>query len=191
MTLKNPQEQMLIPKDTGFYEMLYRDYYEILVRFAEGILFDEEEARDIVQEVFLDLWNKDKNILINSSIKTYLYSCVKYKTFNRIKKLKLIDKHQDQVKEAILYAMDYSSLPEDELKEKFHSIFEEFSPQMRKVVELHSFSGLKYKEIAEELNISANTVKTYMKRAYKRLKMELSKEMLTSVLVWHALNKFL
>ena len=43
--------------------MLYRDYYEILVRFAEGLLFDEEEARDMVQEVFLDLWNKDKNIL--------------------------------------------------------------------------------------------------------------------------------
>ena len=76
--------------------------------------------------------------------------------------------------------MDYSSLPEDDLKEKIQSIFEEFSPQMRKIIELHSFSGLKYKEIAEELDISTNTVKTYMKRAYKRLKAELSKEMLTS-----------
>jgi RNA polymerase sigma-70 factor (ECF subfamily) len=191
MTPDKPNKRILIPKDTSFYEKLYRDYYEILVRFAEGILFDEEEARDMVQEVFLDLWNKEKNILIDSSIKTYLYSCVKYKTFNRIKKLKLIDRHQDQVKEAILYAMDYSSLPEDELKEKIQSIFDEFSPQMRKVVELHSFSGLKYKEIAEELDISINSVKTHMKRAYKRLRDELSKEMLTSVLVWHALNKFL
>lgn len=191
MTPGKPNKRILIPKNTGFYEKLYRDYYEMLVRFAEGILFDEEEAQDMVQEVFLDLWNKDKNILIDSSIKTYLYSCLKHKTFNRIKKLKIIDRHQDQVKEAILYAMDYSSLPEYELKEKIQSVFEEFSPQMRKVVELHSFSGLKYKEIAEELDISVNSVKTHMKRAYKRLRDELSKEMLISVLVWHALNKFL
>lgn len=190
MTPNKLPKQIIIPKNKEYFEKLYRDYYSSLVQFCEGILFDSEEAMDVVQEVFLDLWNKNKEIKIENTIKTYLYSCVKYKAFNRIKKLNIIDKHQEQLKEAYLHAYEYEALPDQELKKRIRKILNNCPPQMRKVLEYHSFYGWKYSEIAEELGISLNSVKTQVKRAYKRFRDEFSKDYLPIVMTCYLLNQF-
>lgn len=189
----NPKETpkiTLIPKNQEFFEKLYCDYYSSLVTFCEGILFDSEEAMDVVQEVFLDLWKKNNQIEIENTIKTYLYTCVKYKAFNRIKKLNIIDRHQDQLKEAYLNTMDFEAMPDEAIKDKIRRILNDCPPQMRKVLEYHSFYGWKYKEIAEELGISVNSVKTHIQRAYKRFRAEFKTDYSPAVMIWYLMDQF-
>ena len=190
MTSLNDQKHVMIPKNKEFFEGLYRDYYSSLVQFCEGILFDSDEAMDVVQEVFLDLWKKNESIKIETTIKTYLYTCVKYKAFNRLKKLKIIDKHQDQLKEAYLNALEYDALPDEELKNKIRDIIDDFPTQMKKVLEYHSFYGWKYAEIAEELGISINSVKTHISRAYKRFRKEFNQDLLPLAVIWYLVDQF-
>lgn len=186
---KSPQLQ-IIPKDRTFFEKLYCDYYSSLVKFAEAILFDSEEAKDVVQEVFIDLWNKSHNIHIENTIKTYLYSCVKYKSYNRIKKLNIIDKHQEQMKEAYLFAQEYNSLPDEDLQNKIRETLNKFPKQMRKVLECHTLYGWKYQEIADEMGISINSVKTHVKRAYKKFRKEMTTDFMPVVMIWYLVDQF-
>lgn len=190
MTSQKDLKQQIIPKNKEFFEGLYRDYYSSLVKFCEGILFDTDEAKDVVQEVFVDLWNKKESIQIESSIKTYLYSCVKYKAFARIKRLNIIDNHENQLKEAYLFAHEYDSLPSEELKDKIHEIINNLPNQMRKVLEYHSFNGWKYQEIADELGISVNSVKTQIKRAYKRFREEIGSDYKHLVMIWFLVDLY-
>ncbi|RXQ93948.1 RNA polymerase sigma-70 factor [Ancylomarina salipaludis] len=179
----------IIPKNKEFFEELYRDYYSSLVQFARGILFDEDEAQDIVQEVFLDLWNKHGRTYIETTIKTYLFSCVKYKSFNRLKKLNIIDKHHEQVKEACLFAYEYDAIPDRDLQNKIRETLDSFPSQMRKVLEYHTLCDWKYQEIADELEISINTVKTHVKRGYKRFREVLGKEFYPVLMVSYFVDK--
>ncbi|MCT4603271.1 MAG: RNA polymerase sigma-70 factor [Marinifilum sp.] len=190
MSSQKELKHVIIPKNKEFFEGLYHDFYSPLVQFCENILFDTDESRDIVQEVFLDLWNKSESVKIENTIKTYLYTCVKYKAFNRLKKLKIIDKHQDHLKEAYLNAFEYDALPDEELKNKIREIIGEFPSQMRKVLEYHSFYGWKYAEIAEDLDISINSVKTHLRRAFKRFREEFNKDLLPLVVIWYVIDQF-
>ena len=162
----------MIPGNPEYFRELYNNYYSLLVRFARGILYDSEEAKDIVQEVFLDLWSNPVEIPEESTLKAFLFSCTRNKSYNRIKKLRIIDKHQDQVKEALLFSYSMEALPEENLK-KLEKILNELPDQMQNVVTLHAFKGLKYNEIAETLGVSVNTVKTHLKRAYQKFREEM------------------
>lgn len=190
MNQNNHHKTQLIPKNKEYFEELYREYYSSLVRFCEGILFDSEEASDVVQEVFLEIWKKKKSVQIESTIKTYLYTCVKYRAFSRLRKLNIIDKHQDQVKEAYLYGLDQDSLPDEELKIRIRELVDSFPPQMKMVIECHSFYGWKYQEIADELGISINSVKTHVKRAYKRFREEFKSEYLPLYMIWYIIDQY-
>lgn len=162
----------IVPGNTEYFRELYTDYYSLLVRFARGILYDSEEAKDIVQEVFLDLWSNPADIPAGNTMKAYLFTCTRNKSYNRIKKLRIIDKHQDQIKEALLFAYSLEALPEENLK-KLEKILNELPDQMQNVVRLHAFKGLKYNEIAATLGVSVNTVKTHLKRAYQKFREEM------------------
>lgn len=152
------------------FESLYRDYFSWLVKMAYGILYDLDEAKDVVQETFLDLWDNRSEIQIKTSAKSYLYSMVKYKCFNKISSLNILDKKNVQLWEASLLSFDVEKNDEHELAERAIQILRALPQQMRRIAELHIFHGLKIREISEDLGISANTVKTHLKRAFKRLR---------------------
>lgn len=139
---------------------------------------------------FFLIYGKNNQIEIENTIKTYLYTCVKYKAFNRIKKLNIIDRHQDQLKEAYLNTMDFEAMPDEAIKDKIRRILNDCPPQMRKVLEYHSFYGWKYKEIAEELGISVNSVKTHIQRAYKRFRAEFKTDYSPAVMIWYLMDQF-
>jgi len=165
----------IIHKDIQYFNILYENFFSPLVHFAQGILYDEEEAKDIVQDVFLDLWNNSHKIKVEYTLKTFLFTCVKYKSYNRLRYLKLMDKHQDQIKEAYLFSYEMDSLADEDIV-VLKNVLNNFPPQMKKVVTLHAYEGLKYGEISKELGISLNTVKTHLKRAYQKFRDELFKD---------------
>jgi RNA polymerase sigma-70 factor (ECF subfamily) len=166
------------PGNPEYFGELYNKYYSLLVRFAQGLLYDSEEAKDIVQEVFLDLWSNPAKIPEENSLKAFLLSCTRNKSYNRIKKLMIIDQHQEQVKEALLFSYRMDADSEKDLK-KLEEILDEMPDQMQNVVTLHAIKGLKYNEIAETLGVSVNTVKTHLKRAYQKFR----KDMLRNIIL--------
>jgi RNA polymerase sigma-70 factor (ECF subfamily) len=172
------ENKMFISKDIRFFAELYEKYYSGMVIFAENMVYDRDEARDIVQDVFTDLWDKPEEVHIYTKIKTYLFSCVKNKCFNRLKKLNIIDKHQELLTEAYLFSCETQTHSNEKLKKQIHDTLNNMPNTMREVLNMHVIQELKYAEIAEELRISVNSVKTHIKRAYKRFRKEVNSTIL-------------
>lgn len=181
MSLRN---HTTITKNVNFFEELYEQYYSSMIKFASAFLYDESDAKDVVQEVFFELWERTSELNLKSSIKTYLFSCVKYKCYKKIKQYNIIDYNYDFVKEAILISENSVEELNDELKMEIKSIINSLPSQMRLILQLYCFEGYKYKEISEELSITINTVKTQIKRGYKRFRKELNKEHFYSLLFY-------
>lgn len=175
--------KIFITKDVQFFGKLYERYYANMVLFAEGLIYDEDEAKDLVQDVFTDLWNNPKIVHVYNSMKTYLYSCVKNKAFNRIKKLNIIDKHQDQLTEAYLFSCETQTHTNEKLKKQIHDALNNMPPKMREVIDMSVLQEMKYAEIAEELGISINSVKTHIKRAYRRFRLEVHSNSVSSICI--------
>lgn len=162
--------EALRKRDTKAYRFLFEEYFGRMVLFAEYFLLDGKEAEDVVQELFLRLWNSSDIPDIKVSLKAYLFMQVKNACLNRIKHLNVEDKHKRLLAEAQLYAEIPDVELDEELVRKVYAAIDELPEQARVVFKLCVIEGKKYKEVAEELNISVNTVNTQMKRAYKHLR---------------------
>lgn len=149
------------------FEYLFKLYYTDLYNFSFSYVMNKEVAEDIVQDIFSKLWQKGKDIPEVANIKSYLFSSAKNACFDYFKHLEVIDKNKDKLVEALLCTDTVEYENDDEIIVKVKSCLAELSAQQRQILELKVVSGLKYKEIAEELGIAEGTVHTQVKRAYK------------------------
>lgn len=153
---------------------LFDRYFPHLVIYAKQIVGSREVAEDVVQEVFLKLWQKDK---LQMKSLNYLYSCVKNASINyTYSKEGKVLKISDEFIPAIV-ADDYSIDQEIEkmkLLEELYTAIEKLPPQSREVLKLVYLKRQKYTDVAEQMGISLNTVKTHMTRAYKLLRKHFS-----------------
>lgn len=181
------EKQILTDKVT--YENLFRTWYEPLCKYAYSILKDVFESEDAVQKVFYELWDNRFDIDINSSIKSYLYRAVHNTCLNRVKQLRIRDEHNKQMVlgEESQHNDVYEKIIERELDRKIKLAIEGLPPKCRLVFELSRFQMLSYKEIAEELNISSNTVENQIAKALKLLRVSL-REFLPTVLLYYLLK---
>lgn len=150
------------------FERLFRKYYSPLCNYCQGIVVEKEIGEDIVQDVFVYLWNNRETISIKTSIKAYLYSSVRHGALAYLKKQTLERVHSPRLTEFITYLQE-SEYSEEELSnlEEAQKILQELPEQCRTVFLMNCIDGKRYKEIAEELNISINTVKTHLSKAYR------------------------
>ena len=162
--------KFIVPRELDYFRSLYETYYSKLVRFAEAIVFDSEEAKDIVQEVFFNLWDKSGKFQISTSISGYLFTTTKNKALNHIKSNKIHDKHHEMIKEAWIYSEHLEPENDDELISKLFMAIDNFPAQMKKAILLRTTRDMKYEEIAKEMNLSLNTVKTHLKNAFRLLR---------------------
>ncbi len=151
-------------------EQLFDKYYNVLCNFALSFVNDDDLAEDIVQETFVKFWETSKNKDIKESAKSYLYMMVKNRCLNHIEHLGSRDKYKLHIEST----SDLSVVEEDidvfERKEKLYQAIEELPESRKKIIQLSCVDGLKYSEIAEDLGISKNTVKTQISLAYKYLR---------------------
>lgn len=153
------------------YESLFSDYYESLVHFAEKYIFDQHASEDLVQELFIYIWEHASKLEINTSIKAYFYQAIRNKCLNYLKNLKVKDKHYLLYIDAVLQGdEDDSDLFEPEIILKIKDAIDELPPQMARIFKLQLLDGLKREEIATELDISVNSVKTHLTRARVKLR---------------------
>lgn len=165
--------QAIRRREQGVFKQLFESYFKKMTLFAEYFLLDRGEAEDIVQEVFIDLWNNAPTLPEVSNLKSYLFTQVRNRSLNRLKHLHV----EDNYKQWLLEAQAYAEIPEVEIDQdmlkKVYDVIEELPDQSKIIFKRCVLDGKKYKEVAEEMNISVNTVNTQMSRAYKFIRSRL------------------
>ena len=158
---------------------LYRYFYGTLCNYTTKIVVDETVAEDIVQECFISIWNSSLHFQEMKALSVYLYRSVHNNALKYLRdknvdnqRLQRWSKEQDDVED-----VDFYQAVEEELIRKLHVVIDQL-PEQRKNILLLSIDGLTVQEIADQLNISINTVKTQKKRAYVFLKENLKQSLL-------------
>jgi RNA polymerase sigma-70 factor (family 1) len=168
--------------DEMVFDTVFRRYYEPLCHYATKLTNgDPDEAEDLVQQTFVKLWERRSALDIAWSMKSYLYKMVHNAALNRIRHQKTKDKYQ----QFNAQQLDTQHVqPEDtapELQERLKKALDELPPQCRNVFELSRFEELKYREIAEHLEISIKTVETQMGKALRIMRLQLADYLVTLI----------
>lgn len=159
------------------FEILFRKYYVRLCCFANKFIANSAESEEIVQEVFLNIWNKRSHLKLDDEIRPYLFKSVQNMCFNFIEHKKVIDNYYSVI--AVVYKNqaedfnNYETVLYNELQKRVDSAIESLPAQCKKIFQMSRQDGLKYIEIAENLGLSVKTVETQMSRALAKLKEEL------------------
>ena len=149
-------------------------YYPHLCSFALKYVGTSEDAEEIVQEVFFKVWENVESIAIKTSLKSYLYGAVRNGCFNFIKHQKVKLAHAEHEKHVRQNYFQKDLLEIDELREAILNAVDKLPERCREIFELSKYEGKKYKEIADQLNISIKTVENQMGKALKMLREDLA-----------------
>jgi len=148
---------------TEVYETHWLKLYLHLLKMLD----DEDDAKDVVQEVFTSLWNNFDNVSIRTSFASYLYSSVRNRAINYLAHKKIVISHEksEELKGVNLSIAPDIVLIEKELEFQINSEIDNLPPKMAEIFRKSRLENKSYKEIAEELNIAENTVKKQVSRA--------------------------
>lgn len=162
----------LINKDKRAFELVFNQYYGIMVLYASRFMDTREEAEEIVQDVFVKFWEKCDTLSEDSSIKSYLYRSVHNSCLNTIKHEKVKDGYRQYVVQMMesSYQNDFDIKDPDETRKRIHNEIDKLPPRCSEIFKLSRFEGLKYQEIADHLEISVKTVEVQMGKALKVLR---------------------
>ncbi len=160
--------------DKKLFEQLFRQYFSDLCNFARSYVNDNDTAKEITQNVFINLWQNKKGIDSSKSVKSYLFTSVRNRCLNYIRDNKKFRSNVLDVEIAdyeTAYESDTFSVAE--LETKISSALDKLPERCRQIFMLNRFEDLKYKEVAEKLGISVKTVEVQMSKALKILREEL------------------
>lgn len=158
---------------------IFNRYQAPLFDFAYKRIRDKDEAKDIVQEIFVRLWNNRADLQIRTSLRSYLYRSVLNRVLNilshQVIKEEYVNSLQQMI-EANTQAADYH-IRETDMEKLIEAEIAALPPKMREVFEMRKRKYLSNKEIAGKLGISEQTVETHMKRALRVLRVRLGVSM--------------
>lgn len=156
--------------------MIFKEYYPFLCSFAKKYVHDIDACKDIVHNVFLNLWQKQDSIDLDQPIKPYLFKSVHNRCLNYLRDQKKIVRHDlvTNSEEVPAYIESRDFLEESELQSRILQALENLPEKCRKIFHKNRFEGKKYSEIAELEGISVKTVEAQMSKALKLLREELS-----------------
>ena len=164
------------------FETVFKQYYEGLCRYASMWLKDADESEEIVQLVFVQLWEKREKIQISTSLKSYLYKSVYHSALNTIKHQKIKEEYLHMKQSQIQGNEIKSNQSLKELETRIEKALNTLPEQCKLIFSMSRFEDLKYREIADILNISIKTVENQMGKALKLMRHNLS-DFLTILLV--------
>lgn len=166
------------------YTEIYERYWALLFRHARKMLRNEEEAGDVVQDVFTILWRRLETLNFTTSLSAYLYTAVRNKTLNVIKSSKIrADFFEVMTKVSEEESHNFvEDLVARDLAERIEAGVAKLPKKMRSVFEMSRSKGLSHHQIATELNISDTTVKKQISRAIRLLRLRIDLVILTILL---------
>ena len=158
------------------FEQVFKSHFKSLHAYACTIMRDPMPAEEIVQNIFLKLWEKKEEITIKENISVYLYRAVHNESLNYLRHRKVRSAYQS-------YAMRQHKQTEQEkpaekvvmkeLEKKLEIALQELPEQCRTIFQLSRFEDLKYREIADRLGLSVKTIENQMGKALKLLRLKL------------------
>lgn len=173
--------------DHDSFQKLFEYYSNPLYKFALGYLKSKEVAEDLVQEVFIKIWNNRKNIKTNTSFQSYLFAIA----LNSVRKYFNKLSQQNEFKHQIL--IDFSKNQSDfdkntdyqYLLDRLDELINQMPEKRREVFIKKKYEEKSLKEIAEELSITTKTVEYHITEAMKYLKKEFEKLHLHGIIFFH------
>ena len=165
--------------DTHAYEAVFRDYHARLCSFAYSYLQNRSEAEEVVQDLFLALWQKREQLEVRTSLRAYLFTAVRNRVLNRSARASLEKLHLEQLDPPDLESTPENTAVEDhitteQIAARVQAAMTELPDGCRRVLQLRWQDGLSYAEIAEALGISIKGVENQLARARKGLRQRLS-----------------
>jgi len=152
---------------------IFDEYFNALCAFSYRYIPNRSEVEDIIQEVFIAFWKYNKEFNNINAVKAFLYTSARNKCLNYLKHQDVLKKHQS----ALIYELESDQFFKNHIieEEAFNQLYSEIRklPESAQNIMILALKGLKNNEIAAELNISTNTVKTQKKIAYAKLKVNL------------------
>lgn len=158
--------------DYRAYTAIYERYWELLWRHAYRVLNDEDDAKDVVQDIFTMLWAKRQELRLTGRLSSFLYGALRNRILNFIDYSKVRSTYLLSL-EKFIDAGEYTTdqqIREKELETLIETQLASLPEKMRKVFELSRMEQLSYREISQKLYISDNTVKKQISKALKILR---------------------
>ena len=184
--------------DSESFELLFRRYFNRLKYFTFSFVKDDMLAKDIVQEVFIKIWEKRATIK-DISLEVFLFKMVRNQCLNYLRHVRVVENRTGNLKEATqmeeLYRIDIVRdepylLIEKELEQEIVQVMDELPDKCREVFQLSRIDGLMNAEIAEKLDVSVKNVEKHMTKALKHFREHFNDRLPLQVIILVLLNYY-
>jgi len=167
--------ELLHSQDEKAIELLFDRFFDYLCGIVYRVVHDYEAARDVVQDLFFDLWKKRESIRIETALRPYLRRAAVNRGLNYLKKQRIVKSGNEDA--ALEIPGDeitgQMQLEHEELEKRLFSAIEQLPPRCKIVFSMSRFENLSYQEIADTLGISIKTVENQISKALKVLRSQI------------------
>jgi RNA polymerase sigma-70 factor (ECF subfamily) len=177
--------------DERSFEQHFKAHFKELLAYACTILKSEELGEEVVQNVFFKLWQNRERTQVHTSLRAYLYRSVHNESMNYLKHVQVKNQHQ-------VYAMQQKRQETDpallmqgkELEERIRKALNELPEQCRTIFQMSRFGEMKYREIADALQLSVKTVENQMGKALQLMRLKLADVLVTIIIFFFTQKLF-
>ncbi|MCC8094506.1 MAG: RNA polymerase sigma-70 factor [Tannerellaceae bacterium] len=176
---KQPGEMKAEKNKREEYSEIYRIYFPRLVRFSQTYLPSPEDAENVVQDIFLYLWEHPELLASLKNRNAFLFTIVKNRCIDQLRnrihlqKLSAVDEKELKFKLYSLQSFEENNLSETEIESIIQNAIDSLPERCREIFILSRLKGLKHKQIAEQLQITTNTIEGQISIALRKLREKL------------------
>lgn len=162
----------LIDNDKKALDMLYNFYYPRLYSFAKGFLKVEDDINDILQEVFIKIWENRKNIKNTETFNAYIFTITKNAVISYFREKTKLSSFESRIREMVTSEGFFlnPSIEYEDIKEKVEKLIDKLPEKRKQIFKLSRENGLSHREIATEMGISVKTVEDHIMHAIRFLR---------------------
>lgn len=174
--------------DMKAFDCIYSAFNQKLQKFIFSLIKTETDTEDLVQEVFVRIWENRTKLRDYGSFDAYLFATAYHTAMTLLRTRVKENKYVEYIKSVQVELDEAESIDgfsRDEISEKLNLLIDQMPPRQREVFKLKHFRNCSYKEIAETLDMSVNTVENHMVKAHKYLKENLGPTYLSVLLFVH------
>lgn len=170
--MQNDQPELLLMEkvragDYEAYRYLFERYYNVLCNYAGSFLKDDFTSEDVVQEVFVKIWENHKRLVITGSVKSYLYTAVRNRSLNRLESESVRKKYTSRLSKEEDNLVFFDELEQEEFRDHLFYCIEKLPFRCKEIFTQSRFENMRQEKIAMNLNISLKTVKAQIGKALK------------------------
>lgn len=172
--------------DRDAFAEIYKRYAENLAGFAGSKLYSLEDARDLLQDLFVKLWENRANIYITSSLQSWLFASTRHRIIDKIRK-NITREEYASMFQSLTAPYEQNTAEQvavHELQQTIGKSLDQLPPRVKEIYRLSREQGLSNREIADELNLSEQTVKNQLSAALKHLRKSLSNISIFAFALW-------